>query len=261
MSNTCPTGLDRDRLSKEVTRVYDRVARDPGGEFHFHRGLEFACSALRYDRTEIGSLPRYVVDRFAGVANPHRIASIEAGMTVLDIGSGGGTDLLLAARRVGPEGRAVGVDPTPAMRDIALRGARESGSGAWVEVRSGEALALPVEDSSVDVVISNGVLNLVPDKELAFREIHRVLKPGGRLQLGDVLLRSGLKPHERTNVDLWAGCVAGALLDSELLSVAAGAGLREGRITERFDPYRGTKVDSNVAASVGVHGANFIAWK
>jgi ubiquinone/menaquinone biosynthesis C-methylase UbiE len=177
---------------------------EPDGKFHFHRGPAYAAEYLGYDAAELAALPAETTAPFAGIANPHRIGPIRAGETVLDIGCGAGMDLLLAARRVGPTGRALGVDMTDAMVERAGASARAAGL-AQVEVRKGDATSLPVEDASVDVVISNGVINLVPEKERAFDEIVRVLKPGGRLQLGDILLDVDLSEDARRNIDLWTG--------------------------------------------------------
>jgi len=261
MATTCPATLDVPRLRAAIQSMYEEVAADPGGDFHFHRGLDYAVEFLCYDRAELESLPAETTSRFAGVANPLRSGPVAPGETVVDIGSGAGQDLLLAARRVGPTGRAIGVDMTAAMREVALRSAAAAGLGAIVEVRAGLAEQLPLADASADVVISNGVLNLAADKEAAFGEIARVLRPGGRLHLGDVVIAMELHMHERENVELWAGCVAGALLESELLALAARAGLGEGRIVERFDCYRGTPVETAVSRKLDVHAVNFSARK
>ena len=204
MATACPAGLDTDHLRGEVTRIYAEVANEPSGEFHFHRGPEYAAELLGYDREALAGIPAESTASFAGVANPHAIHPLAAGETVLDVGCGAGMDLLLAARSVGPGGRVVGVDFTEAMRRRATSSARALGFD-HVDVRAGDALDLPVEDSSVDVVISNGVLNLVPDKNRAFREIVRVLKPGGRLQLGDIVVAHELSEAIRRDIDLWTG--------------------------------------------------------
>jgi len=204
MALTCPVGFDVDRLRSEVGEIYTRVAEAPGGEFHFHRGLDYAVGLLGYDRAELEALPAETTRSFAGVGNPHAAGPLEPGMTVLDIGCGAGTDLLLAARRVAPTGRAIGVDMTPAMRERATRSAAEIGLDGVVEVRAGLAEELPVEDASVDVVISNGVLNLAVDKRRAFAEIVRVLRPGGRLQIADVTVRRDLSEAARSDAGLWA---------------------------------------------------------
>ena len=204
MSLTCPVDLDTLMLRREISAMYARVATAPEGEFHFHRGPAYAARRLNYDAAELSQLPGTVTESFAGVGNPHAIAPLPAGATVVDIGSGAGTDLLLAALHVGPNGRAIGVDMTEAMRDRARRGAAACGL-AQVEVREGEATALPIDAESVDVVISNGVLNLVPDKRTAVAEIRRVLKPGGRVQIADIVLGVELPEDARQDIDLWTG--------------------------------------------------------
>ena len=204
MAIACPVDLDTQVLRSEVSKIYSRVATDPDGDFHFHRGPAYASEFLGYDAAELAALPAECTASFAGIANPHTIAPILQGETVLDIGCGAGTDLLLAARRVGPNGRAIGIDMTEAMRDRA-RGSAAAAGANNVEVHKADATALPLPDASVDVVISNGVLNLVPEKEKAFAEILRVLRPGGRLQLADIALGVELGEDVRRNIDLWTG--------------------------------------------------------
>jgi len=204
MATSCPVGLDTKKLRDEVSFIYARVAEDPGGDFHFHRGAAYAAEFLGYDPAELGALPPESSASFAGVANPHAIAPIQSGSTVLDVGCGAGMDLLLAARRAGPGGRAIGIDMTPAMAEKARASARAAGLSN-VEVRIGDALALPVDDASIDVVISNGVINLTPDKLKAYAEIFRVLEPGGRLQLGDIVVAQELSEDVRNDIDLWTG--------------------------------------------------------
>lgn len=204
MALTCPTGFDVDRLREQMSETYERVVSNPDGNFHFHRGLEYACTLLNYDREELEALPEDATARFAGVGNPHRIGTIEPGETVLDIGCGAGMDLLLAAKRTGAKGKAIGVDMTAGMRERAAESARKAGYADIVEVRAGTAEELPVEDESIDVIISNGVLNLSPDKDAAFKEVLRVLRPGGRLFLADVVVTRELSLDARSDVDLWA---------------------------------------------------------
>ena len=204
MALACPVDLDTRLLRTEVSKIYSRVASQPDGDFHFHRGPEYAARVLGYDAAELALLPAECTASFAGIANPHLIAPILPGETVLDIGCGAGMDLLLAARRVGTSGCAIGIDMTEAMR----RRARASAAAAGltnVEVHEADATALPFPDSSIDVVISNGVLNLVPEKERAFAEIRRVLRPGGRLQLADIVVDAELDEDTRRNIDLWTG--------------------------------------------------------
>ena len=204
MALTCPVDLDSIRLRREVQDMYSRVAVAPDGSFHFHRGPEYAIRWLGYDATELSALPAEVTRAFAGIGNPHAIAPLAAGLSVLDVGSGAGTDLLLAARHVGPSGRAIGVDMTADMRERARAGARQCDLRN-VDVLEGDATHLPVQDASVDVVISNGVLNLVREKDRAFAEIARVLRPGGRLQIADIVTGVELSEAIRRDVDLWTG--------------------------------------------------------
>ena len=204
MAAVCPVDLDTLQLRREIQSIYTRVASDPSGEFHFHRGPRYAADFLGYDLAELAALPADATSSFAGVANPHRIAPLPLGATVVDIGCGAGMDLLLAARAVGPSGDAIGVDMTDAMAARARASAREARLEN-VDVRVGDALALPVDSSSVDVVISNGVINLTPDKTKAFGEVFRVLKPGGTFQYGDILLAAELNEADRRNIDLWTG--------------------------------------------------------
>jgi len=204
MPIACPIDLDTLKLRAEIQSIYARVAADPSGEFHFHRGPEYAAKRLGYDAAELSQIPATVTESFAGVGNPHAIALLPPGAVILDIGSGAGTDLLLAASHVGPNGRAIGVDMTEAMRDRARHGAEACGL-AHVEIREGEATVLPVETKSVDVVISNGVLNLVAEKTAAIAEIRRVLKPGGRVSIAGIVLCVELPEDARKDFDLWTG--------------------------------------------------------
>jgi len=204
MAATCPIDLDTLQLRREIQSIYARVASDPSSEFHFHRGPRYAAEWLAYDADALAQLPEDSTASFAGVANPHRIGPLPVGATVVDIGCGAGMDLLLAARVVGPTGHAIGVDMTEGMAARARESARRLGL-SQVEVRLGDALALPLESGTVDVVMSNGVINLTPDKTKAFDEVFRVLKPGGEFHYGDILLADDLSEKDRTNIDLWTG--------------------------------------------------------
>jgi len=204
MPVTCPIDLDITRLRHEVQAMYSHVAFAPEDSFHFHRGPEYAVEWLGYDAAELEALPANVTRAFAGVGNPHAVRPVPAGARVLDVGCGAGTDLLVAARRVGPSGRAIGIDMTAEMRERARDGARACGF-EHVEVREGDATELPLDDASVDVVISNGVLNLVPEKKRAFAEIARVLRAGGRLQIADIVTGVELSHAIRRDIDLWTG--------------------------------------------------------
>jgi len=204
MAVACPVDLDTLRLRAEIQSIYARVATEPSGSFHFHRGPAYAAEMLGYDLDALAALPADTTSSFAGVANPHRLAPMPPGATVVDIGCGAGMDLLLAAEAVGPGGRVIGVDMTDAMAQRARTGARAIGLDN-VEVRLGDALSLPVDAESVDFVISNGVLNLTPDKQQAFGEVFRILKPGGQFLYGDIVVANELSESIRRDIDLWTG--------------------------------------------------------
>ena len=204
MSVVCPITLDREKLRSEVLSIYAKVADNPQGEFHFHRGLEYAARLLGYDAAELDELPAAATASFAGVGNPFLMDLLPAGATVADIGSGAGMDCLLAARRTGRAGSVVGIDMTDAMLARARASAADAG---YVHVRFEKAdmTALPLATGSIDVVISNGVINLAPDKEAVFSELYRVVKPGGRLQFADIVLATELSERARNDIDLWTG--------------------------------------------------------
>ncbi|HEY8925315.1 MAG TPA: methyltransferase domain-containing protein [Polyangia bacterium] len=261
MALSCPAGFDVEHLREEVLRTYTRLAEAPEGDFHFHRGAAYAADRLGYDASEMALLPDACTARFAGVGNPLLIGPIHAGETVVDHACGAGMDLLLAGRRVGPQGRAIGVDVTPAMRARATEAAAAAGLVPPVEVRAGLLEALPLPDASVDVVVSNGVVNLSPDKARVFGEIARVLRPGGRLYLADVVVARELALEVRQNPDLWAACIGGAVREVDLQALATGAGLRPGRITHRFDCFGGTSAGAKVSRDLRVQAVNFYAEK
>ena len=198
-----PAPVDVERLRAEVKLKYRDVASDPGKGFHFHVGRHLA-EMLDYPMDVVDSLPSSVVESFAGVNNPFSMGELKLGERVLDIGSGAGFDSILAARMVGNAGHVIGVDMTPEMREKAWANAALV-ELANVEFVDGLAERLPLADGSVDVVISNGVINLCPDKLAVYREIHRVLAPGGRLQIADVVVQKPLPDDAVADIDLWTG--------------------------------------------------------
>lgn len=204
MSVACPVTLDKEKLKSEVRAVYAKVAENPQGDFHFHRGPEYAARLLDYDLAELNTLPRTATASFAGVGNPFLMDPLPAGAAVVDVGSGAGMDCLLAARRVGPAGSVVGIDMTETMLKRARVGAAEAGLN-HVRFEKADITDLPFESSTVGVVISNGVINLAPDKEAVFSELYRVVKPGGRLQFADIIVGTELSEDVRNNIDLWTG--------------------------------------------------------
>jgi arsenite methyltransferase len=197
--------LDVEELRQAIRDEYATVARTPEQGFHFHTGRPLA-NLLGYDDAWLDGIPEGTVASFAGTGNPFRpgMGVLLPGESVVDVGCGAGFDSLIAARMVGTQGSVVGVDMTPAM----LAKAQEGGAGAGcanVTFREGYAEALPVPDGWADVVISNGALNLVPDKAVALSEMARVLKPGGRAQIADILVQRPVPRSAKRQIDLWTG--------------------------------------------------------
>ena len=205
MSDNVPAepGLDLDRLRQAIQEEYAAVARDPGRGYHFHTGRPLA-SMLGYHDDWLAGLPEGSIASFAGTGNPFRIGHLRPGERVVDIGSGAGLDSLIAAKMVGPSGQVIGIDMTRAMLEMARKSALEAGAD-HVEFREGLAESLPAPSGWADVVISNGVLNLLPDKLAALQEMARVLKPTGRLQIGDILVQQAVPADAKQQIDLWTG--------------------------------------------------------
>src|SRR5438067_2672127 len=195
--------VDVDVLRDEIQKTYTDVSTQPGQDFIFPTGRAWA-EDLGYPQPELSNVPEATLQSFAGVANPHTLGRIEEGATVLDLGCGAGTDLLIAAQMVGPSGKAIGVDMTPSMVERARASAAEMGLQN-VELHESLIESVPVSDASVDVVISNGVIDLVPNKDAVFDEIDRVLRPGGRLQIADVVIHTEVSEDARDRIDLWTG--------------------------------------------------------
>jgi len=194
--------LDTSLLRSEIQKVYTEVVRDPKKGYHFHTGPEYAADLLGYSRAALAELPDSVTAPFAGVGNPLSMGMPEPRETVVDIGAGSGMDTFLAAKAVGKSGRVIAVDMTDAMlergrENVALTGMTQ------IEYRKGLAESLPLEDRTVDLMISNGVINLSPDKDAVLRETFRVVKPGGRLQIADIVVHKDIPPAGREDVAIW----------------------------------------------------------
>jgi len=195
--------IDVDVLKCEIKKTYARVSQEPDEDFVFPTGRAWILD-LGYPPELVARLPERAAESFAGVANPFALGSLEPGEVVLDVGSGAGSDSLVAAQMVGAEGRVTGVDMTPEMLAKAKAAAVEM-EATNVEFVAGEAEGLPFEDESFDVVISNGVIDLIPDKDVVFSEIYRVLRPGGRIQIADVTIQNPVSEEGRQQIDLWTG--------------------------------------------------------
>ena len=194
--------IDVELLKREIKKTYASVSQEPGKDFIFPTGRPWA-EDLGYPE-ELANVPEAAVESFAGVANPFTLGRLERGERVLDLGSGAGTDSLVAAQMVGPEGSVTGIDMTPEMLAKARAAAAEMGV-RHVEFVESEAERLPFADESFDIVISNGVIDLIPDKDAVFGELNRVLAPGGRIQIADVTIQNPVSEEGRRNIDLWTG--------------------------------------------------------
>lgn len=200
-----PTAVDLDleALRNAIREEYEIVAEEPDRGFHFHTGRPLA-RILGYEEAWLEHVPERAIESFAGTGNPFSLGPIQPGEHVVDIGCGAGIDSLIAADMVAPGGHVVGVDMTPQMLQKARQAAAETPLDT-VEFRRGYGEALPVPDNWADVIISNGVLNLMPDKQVALEEMNRILKPGGRLQIADILVEKAVPDSAKREIDLWTG--------------------------------------------------------
>lgn len=196
-------GLELGELRQAIIKEYEEVANKPNQGFHFHTGRRLT-RILGYKDEWLEGISESSIESFAGTGNPFSIGEINSGEKVVDIGCGAGIDSLVAAKKVGSEGKVIGVDMTYAMLNKARNAGEEAGF-KQAEFKKGYAESLPVEDGWADVVISNGVINLTPDKKATFREIARILKPNGRLQIGDILVQKRVPDSAKRKIDLWTG--------------------------------------------------------
>ncbi|MCC6746430.1 MAG: arsenite methyltransferase [Deltaproteobacteria bacterium] len=227
--------MSHDEIREQVKDRYAALARKVGvaprqgccgGAGGCGGGAEDPITRDLYSASEAGQVPGHALEASLGCGNPTALAELVPGETVLDLGSGGGIDVLLSARRVGPTGKAYGLDMTPEMLELARRNAAQAGV-TNVEFLQGTIEHIPLPDASVDVIISNCVINLSADKDQVLREAYRVLKPGGRFAVSDIVLRRPLPPALAASVAAWTGCVAGALLETEYTNKLAATGFAE----------------------------------
>jgi arsenite methyltransferase len=224
VTTSTPAPIDPDELLARVKDMYRAVAETPHEEFHFETGRALA-DRLGYPAEILDAIPPGAVDSFAGVGYAFDLAQLEAAEAVLDLGSGAGMDAFVAAHQVGDDGRVVGIDMTEQQLSKARRLAAEHGI-ANVTFEQGRIERLPFEDATFDAVISNGVINLAPDKDVVFSEAARVLRPGGRLAIADIVTEVPLTDAIVSNVDLWASCIGGAPEQETYQRAMARAGLR-----------------------------------
>ncbi len=226
-------GYSKAEIRQAVRDMYTLVAEKPDSPLHFPIGPE-AAKLAGYDAGQMADLPVETLESFAGVGCPFRADIIKPGHTVLDIGSGSGTDVLIAARMVGETGKVWALDLTPAMR-LKLQNTLDQNNITNVETIDGDTEKIPLPDSSVDIVTSNGVLNLVADKRRAIGEIFRVLKPGGQVQIADIVIASPVTPDCEDDPRLWAECVVGATVDETYLTMFRDAGFCELEVLRDYD--------------------------
>lgn len=240
-TTTTPAELpvDAEALRADVREKYGAVAVDPDGAYHFQTGRPLA-QRLGYPADILDALRDEAVASFAGVDNPFSAGPIPEGATVLDLGSGGGFDCFVAAALVGPSGRVIGVDMTPEMLARSRRVAQEDGVH-HVEFREGILEDLPVEDASVDVIISNGVINLVADKPRVFAEAFRVLRPGGLLQFADIAVGREVPYEAQCDIELWTDCIAGGRSVDEWCGLVSDAGFNALAVGLPVDTFDGTR--------------------
>ncbi len=203
VSEVVASKVDREELRDQIQAKYQDVAQEPEQGFHFHTGRPLAAM-LGYPIEDVDALPESTVESFAGTGNPFMFGKLREGETVLDIGCGAGFDTLQAAQQVGPTGRVIAVDMTDAMLEKTRLGAQALGL-TNVDAKLGFAEELPADDASVDVVISNGVINLTPDKMAVMAEVSRVLRPGGRFQIADIIVQKPVDQDAKDDIDLWSG--------------------------------------------------------
>jgi len=257
-TNASTTIVEPEALRAEVRVKYTEVATNPDGAFHFHTGPRLA-ELLGYPVNIRASLPDDAMASFSGVDNPFRAGRIPVGGRVVDLGSGGGFDCFVAAELVGPTGSVIGVDMTPAMVDRARRLANKL-DFLNVEFRQGILEALPVADGWADVVISNGVLNLVADKAQVLAEAHRVLRPGGVLQFADIAVGVEVSDAAKCDIELWTDCIAGGLSVDEWCQLIQAAGFGDLAVGLPTDTFGGAAGEAR-ARAFDVYAHTFRAVK
>jgi arsenite methyltransferase len=252
------TTVDVGELEAKVKDMYRHVAEEPRGDYHFELGHPLA-ERLGYPPDVLDRIPRGAVESFAGVGYFFDLAELGEGERVVDLGSGSGMDVFFAATQVGGSGRVAGIDFTVEQLEKARRLAEEAGF-TQVELREGRIESLPADDESFDCVISNGVINLAPEKERVFKEAARVLKPGGRMAIADIVSEEQLKESIVCDADLWASCIGGAAQQDEYRAAIESAGLRIDDIRE--NPYEFISERArDASAKYGVKSVSLLATK
>jgi arsenite methyltransferase len=252
------SAVDTQELEAKVKDMYRHVAEEPQGKYHFEMGRPLA-ERLGYPSEVLDRIPDGAIESFAGVGYFFDLAALGEGESVIDLGSGSGMDVFFAAERVGSSGSVVGVDFTAEQLEKARRIAEETGY-SQVELREGRIEELPAETGSFDCVISNGVINLAPEKDVVFAETARVLRPGGRLAIADIVSEQQMKESIVCDADLWASCIGGAAQQDAYRAAIEGAGLRIEEI--RQNPYQFISDRArDASAKYGVKSVSLLAVK
>jgi arsenite methyltransferase len=252
------TAVDAQELEAKVKDMYRHVAEQPEGDYHFELGRTLA-ERLGYPADALDRIPAGAIESFAGVGYFFDLADLQAGESVVDLGSGSGMDVFFAALQVGAKGRVVGVDFTREQLEKA-RGLAEDGGFGQVELREGRIETLALADASCDCAISNGVINLSPEKDRVFAEVARVLRPGGRLAIADIVSEQQLKESIVCDANLWASCIGGAAQEDAYRAAIEAAGLRIDEIRE--NPYRFISEQATHASEkYGVKSVSVLATK
>ena len=250
--------VDKDQLESKVKDMYRHVAEEPHGRFHFELGEQVALRA-GYDPDRLQAVPRDAVESFAGVGYFFDLAALTPGEIVVDLGSGSGMDAFYAAGLVGPTGRVVGVDFTREQLEKA-RGVAASAGLEQVEFLEGPIEALPIRTASADCVISNGVINLAPDKAAVFAEAARILRPGGRLAIADIISEQPLTDAIVCNADLWAACIGGAAQQDRYLEAIESSGFVVDQVRDNTYEFISDQA-RNASATYGVKSISVLATK
>ena len=259
ISNKEHSPIDQAELEQKVKDMYREVAQNPHGEFHFEMGRALA-ERLGYLSEDLDRVPTEAIESFAGVGYYFHLANLKEGESVIDLGSGSGMDTFVAALKVGNSGKVVGIDMTDEQRTKAERLRDEAGFGHLTYLK-GYLEAVPSEDESFDVVISNGVINLAAEKDKVFKEVARVLKPSGRLAISDIVTEVQLPMGITCNTTLWAACIGGAMQQDNYRSAIEGAGMRVESVQDNPQYHFISKSAQGASKQYGVKSISLLAVK
>lgn len=251
--------VDKIELERKVKDMYREVALNPKGEFHFEMGRALA-ERLGYVPEDLDQIPADSIESFAGVGYYFHLADIKPGESVIDFGSGAGMDTFIAALKTGENGHVTGIDMTDEQREKAEQ-LRKAANISNIEYHEGYLDNVPSNDENFDLVISNGVINLAPDKEKVFKEMARVLKPGGRIAISDIVTETQLSDGITCNIDLWASCIGGAAQQDSYKNAIQNAGFRIEQIQDNPQYHFLSKSAQGASKDYGVKSISLLAVK